>query len=553
MPQSPQRAPGRRSRSGLRVFLVSWALLSAMASVWAVATPLGGSPDEAAHVVKAASVARGQLTGTASASGTVVHVPEFVAYVDDQQTCYAFHPNVTAACSLRPVPGDPARTVHKATTAGLYNPLYYAMVGWPSAVVASQTSIYLMRIVSAVLSSLFLALAFTMLAGWRRRLVPLLGFAVAATPMVFFLDSAVNPNSLEVTATLAAFVGVLSIVLRPDPALLARRSALVAVSAVVAANTRGLSPLWVAIALFAPLLLAGWPTVSRLLRERAIQVAIGVILVGTALAVAWTLLSGSLGAPVAQPGHAIAGSRVGDSPVIGFVQVFVGTFDYGQGIVGVFGWLDTPAPSAVFFIWSGFIGALVMFSLVLLRGRAFRFALGLILALLFIPPLLQAAYIRGGGIIWQGRYTLPLFVCVMTGAAVLLADRLPELGRRSRVLLVSATAAAWFLGQVLSFVYTLKRYAIGAGSGSWKELLLGPEWAPPGGVPLSVVLGVVVFGVGAALFLRLALATTDEGSAAAGQSPADLGQDDDDSARAQVVEHQRDIVPEPGSLAAPGA
>jgi hypothetical protein len=346
---------------------------------------------------------------------------------------------------------------------------------------------------------------------------------------------------------------VLSIVLRPDPALLSRRAALVAVSAVVAANTRGLSPLWVAIALLAPLLLVGWPTVSRLLRQRAIQVAIAVVVVGTVLAVAWTLLSGSLGAPVAQPGHAVAGSRVGDSPLVGFMQVFVGTFDYGQGIVGVFGWLDTPAPSAVFFIWSGFIGALVMLSLVILRGRAFRVALGLVLALVFLPPLLQAAYIRGGGIIWQGRYTLPLFVCVMTGAAVLLADRLPELGRRSRAVLASLTAAAWFLGQVLSFVYTLKRYAIGSGSGSWKALLISPAWAPPGGVPLAVALSVVAFGAGAVLFVRLALTTTGDGSTPASQPPPNLGEDDDDSARPQVVEHQTDIVSEPGSLSTPRA
>lgn len=44
-----------------RVFWWSWGVLWLLASVWALANPLMASPDEPAHVVRAASLVRGQV------------------------------------------------------------------------------------------------------------------------------------------------------------------------------------------------------------------------------------------------------------------------------------------------------------------------------------------------------------------------------------------------------------------------------------------------------------------------------------------------------------
>ncbi|MCU1422409.1 MAG: hypothetical protein JWN36_2060 [Microbacteriaceae bacterium] len=545
--------PTRRVRSRVGTFLVAWLVLSLMAAVWSIATPPGGAPDEAAHAVKAASVVRGELSGAPSVHGTVVRVPAYVAYVYDQ-TCYAFHPTVTAACGAAPISGDPDRIVTTATTAGLYNPIYYALVGWPTLLAHDETGVYLMRIVSGILSSLFLAAAVAMIATWRRRMIPLLGIAIASTPMVFFLNASINPNSLEVTATLAAFVGVLSIVHRPDRSLLVERAVIVTVSAALAVNTRGLSPLWVAIAVLVPFALVGWARIRELLRQRAVIVAIVVIAAATVAALLWTTFSNSLGSAITDPEHPASGVGVGASPIAGFVQIFVGTFDYGQGLVGQFGWLDTPAPTPVFFVWAAFIGMLVVASLVVLRGRAFVVAVGFILGLLVLPPLIQAAYIHGGGIIWQGRYALPLFVCAMVALATLLDDRMPALSPRSARTLVAVVLGSWLLSQVLAFAYALKRYGVGAVGTSWKKLLIDPDWAPPGGVPVNLAAAVVIFAAGAVLLALLCLSVAREGGSASIDEPApDLREHDDDTTGAKVVNDQSGVVPEAGALTPHGA
>lgn len=488
----------RPGRGRLRAFFASWLLLSLMSVIWSIATPLGGSPDEPAHAIKAASIVRGELAGPSSKNGTIVQVPAYVAYVYNQ-TCYAFHSDVTAACSTTPITGDPGRTVTSATTAGLYNPLYYALVGWPTLLAHDDSGVYWMRVISGIVSSLFLAFTFMMLFSWRRRLLVLLGFAVATTPMVLFLNGSINPNSVEVSATLAAFVGVMTILRQPDPARLTQHAVIVTISAVIAVNARGISPLWVAIALLTPFALSTWPQIRSLARERVVQVAVGCIALATIAALLWTKLSGSLETTNAGTGEAATGYGVGSSPLVGFAQIFVGTFDYGQGMIGDFGWLDTPAPSAVFFAWSAFIGALCLLCLMLLRGRPFILAVGLMAGLLFIPPIVQAAYITGGGIIWQGRYALPLFVCVVVALCALLGERLPRLDRRAEVWLCLVTLSTWAAAQMLAFVYALKRYGVGATSSSWRKLLLAPDWAPPGGIALTLVLCIIIFAGGAAL------------------------------------------------------
>ncbi|MBC7593156.1 MAG: DUF2142 domain-containing protein [Kineosporiaceae bacterium] len=483
------------------IFFVAWIVLSLIAGVWSFATPIGAAPDEPAHIIKAAAVARGELSGRDSPHGQVVHVPAYIAYTP-AQTCYAYNPLATPACAAPPS-GDQWKVVTSSTSAGLYNPTYYALVGWPSLIFHDDTGVYAMRIVSGILSSLFLAATVMMICGWRRRVIPLLGFIVTTTPMVFFLNGVINPNSLEVTATLAAFVAVLSIVRDGGRNLVRERAVIAMVAAALAVNTRGISPLWVAIAVLSPFLLATWPEVRRLARITFVRVAVGVIGLSTAAALAWTLLSNSLGTGLVVTPDSVAAPGVGASPLRGFAQIFAGTFDYGQGLIGVFGWLDTPVPSPVFFLWSFFVGAIILSALVTLRGRALALAIGLVGALVLLPPIAQALYITGGGIVWQGRYALALFVCVITGLAESLASRFPHLDPIITRRVVWLVPAAWASTQVYSFAFALKRYGVGVPSTSWKKLLFDPIWAPPGGTIAVLAAAVVVFIAATVLLIGL--------------------------------------------------
>jgi hypothetical protein len=476
---------------------IAWAILALSGAAWALATPIGGSPDEPAHLVKAASVARGQLIGTPSKGAPLFRVPEYVAYAE-VDSCFAFHANTTPHCA----PDDSTSSstlVEAVTPAGLYNPVFYALVGWPSVVFSNVTGIYAMRIVGDLIATLFLALSFGMIAQWRRPTLPIIGLVVAVTPMVVFLNGTVNPNSVEIAATLTAFVGMLSIVREPAPELLPLRSALVFAGAAIAANMRGLSLIWVAIAVLVPLVLASRQTIAELLRTRSIRFAIIGTAIACAGAAAWVLGTNSLG--IGQSAATVASSApgVGTSHIAGFTFNLGETFFYGQQLVGVFGWLDTPAPTAVYFVWSVFVGGIVALGLILLRGRALVFSIVLVVALILLPSILQGIYITTGGVIWQGRYILPVFVCVTVGIMAALADVLdlaPVVRRRLLVLVL----VGWSASQFLSFVTTLKRYAVGAKPG-WAAML-HPAWSPPGGVDATIaVYAILLVGTSVALWL----------------------------------------------------
>jgi len=474
-----------RSRPRWLVFLASWVMFSALAAVWAIATPISSGPDEPAHFVKAASVVRGELVGPAGEFGNNVQVPQYVAY-SHAQTCFAFVPDQPASCAP-PVPGDPAEIVTGTTTAGYYNPLYYAVVGWPSLLFQDQTGLYAMRIMSGIFSSLFLALTVVLIASWRRPAIAFLGLATAVTPMVLYLNGLVNPSSLEITATLAAFTAMLSVVLFPSDRLLGQRAAILLVAGIVGANTRGISPFWIALALLLPLIMLSWRSILTLFSTRIVQVVAAVIVLGAVVAVAWTTVSGSLVAGLSGTPQATVFEGVGASPAFGFMKMLLLTFNLGGEMVGNFGWLDTPVPLGVYFVWSALVGGLILVALVVLSGRRLALALGLIVALVFVPPVIQAIYITGGGYIWQGRYTLPIFVCAMVGLGALLNDRfgaqLPGVITRRALWIVGVV---WAAAQGAAFLQALRRNTVGA-AGSWKDMIFAPAWVPPGGSATLIV------------------------------------------------------------------
>lgn len=489
----------RRHRPWL-VFLASWVLLSSLSILWSIATPLAAAPDEPAHTIKAASVARGQFVGDPGPEGSKVSVPQYIAFTHGQ-TCPANNDEVPANC-IPPVPGDPAEIVGSATTAGLYNPAYYLMVGWPSLIFQDSTGVFAIRIVSGIISSAFLAIAVMMVAAWRNRRLPMVALATCITPMVLFLNGSVNPNSVEVTATLAAFVAMLSIVRYPDRSLLTQRAVILIVSAAIAANMRGLSPLWLAVALFAPFMLASREHMRELLRTPAVRVAIVSIAAAVSFALIWLRASNNFAPAVELPDDRPGVVDIGASPIVGFAKMMVRFVPHLQEMVGVFGWLDTEAPIQTYALWALLMGGLLLGSFALLRGRRLALMAVLVAALILLPALVQAAFIMTGGWIWQGRYALPLLVLVLMAAGSLLARPFEELPGFARARIAGFVCAAWAFTQLLTFVSTINRYATGS-EGSWLRMVVAPDWAPPGSAAALIVAFAVVVGVIGVLGYRL--------------------------------------------------
>jgi len=490
------RAAGAGRR---RTFWWAFLVLMGLSSAWTFATPLMGVPDEPAHVIKAAAVVRGELTGREMPDGgafQLVTVPAGIGYYDTFG-CFAQKKDTPPSC-VPPFSGDQSGLVDARTSAGNYNPLYYAVVGLPSLVDNGAAAVYGMRLVSALFSCLFLASAFSALSQLRRRKWAVAATAAAMTPMVLFLNGAVNPNSLEY-ATSAALLANLVLLLErsADPGAYRRYVPVITAAACVLANSKGLSLLWLALMAATAVILGTWPQIRALSRNAWVWAGSAAIGVSCAFALYWITRHDSLSS---NPFEA-----AGSSPLTGAEIMLDRTFDYATGYVGQFGWLEVPAPMGAFVLWLGLGTALVMAALVLARGRGRTATVFLLASLLLLPPLLQAQAVGTIGIVWQGRYILAVFVPLLMVCGLAL-DRMDARGfspQAAAILNATAVLAAVF--HFWTFAHTLRRYVTGwAVDRRWFELVTDPSWQPPGGALLCLA-GFAVMLVLALRLLRRAV------------------------------------------------
>lgn len=505
------RITGFRAAQGRSWFLPSFLVLLFLSWSWAFASPIAAIPDEPAHVTKAAAVARGQLGGTQVGTDgplLAVDVPRYIRYVD-AMTCFARHLDKTPTCAPQ-LDGDPDATVKALTTAGLYNPIYYAIVGWPSLAASGFPAVYVMRFVSALLSSFFLAAAFGAVSQLRRNKWTLITLSGAITPMILFLNGSVNPNSLEYATTAAIAANLLLLLQKSSSERLPILPiAITTAAAALLANTKALSLLWLLIVVLAVMLTATGAQLKRLAKTPAVLAGAGVIALACAFAIRWIVRHDSLSSKPFE--------GAGLEPADGVEIMLDKTFSHMIGWIGQFGWLELDAPVGVLAFWMAIIFVATFSVLLFTRGRARIAALLLALSLIVLPIALQAQVISEQGIIWQGRYILALFVpfMLMAGFALdrSLVGPIPTPGRRALGAVVSIAVFA----QIITFVWVLRRYTTGLSLDvRWGDMLGAPEWQPP----LGIVGVVVIFSatsVVAAVLLKRHINSSD-GLPAAGKT-----------------------------------
>ncbi|WP_426623245.1 DUF2142 domain-containing protein [Leifsonia sp. McL0607] len=472
--------------------LLAFIGLAVASGAWAISTPLGASPDEPSHIIKAASVVRGQFIGdpTDQPATTRVTVPGNLADAR-KWPCYAFQQNRPASCQGTFATG-PDQTAE--TSAGLYNPVYYTLVGWPSLLTDNaKAAVFGMRTVSAILCSAFLALGFVAL---RRLGIPffagIVTFAVA-TPMVLFLNASVNPNGLEIASGIALLSVLLALVRGTGSEGRGLLLTLTVISAAILANMRGLSPLWVGIIGVIALVGARPGRLPELLRRPSTWVALAGIVVTTGFALAWILATNTLNAMGTYPG-------AGTTPWYYAFVTMVLNRSIDPGFVGVFGWLDTFPPGYVVAVWGAIAGGVVLVALVLARGRLLAAFVVSAAALVLVPAVTQAGSVMHSGYIWQGRYALVAYACVVIVGGLVLAEKFDGAVLASGFLRRSVWTVAVVVAsaQLLALAFTIKRYSLGADV-EWITFLRHPGWLPPGGALIwliALVVGLAVVGLG---------------------------------------------------------
>ena len=474
---------------------MSFTLFVFLGGMWSLATPLNGAPDELAQTIKAAALVRGQWIGVRQPGDrrafTTVQVPAVFADFGNAD-CVRGHPAVPAGTC--PVTPGSSRVVPAATYVGHYPPLYYLLVGWPS-LLATRSSIYLMRAASVVVNSLFLALAVAVAWRWSRSRVLVAALGVAITPMAVFLSGVINPSGLETTAAVAMWTaGAVMVVDTPDhppPGLVAVLTAAVCVELLV----RGDSPLWPVAALLVMIPL-GWGRFRlwAFLSRRAFWLGAAAAVASGVAALVWLVVGrpltvASLGAALpGTPGSALARTAVGDAGAL------------LHQMVGVFGYLHTPSPLFTYLAWAMAAGAVVMMA-VLVGDRRVLAGLAVAVVLAVGVPFGVIFFTARQSSLDQGRYFLPLvvsipIVCGVGGAQPGLPDR--AAARWSAVVVALACA-----GQAAAGVWALRRYLVGVRGPLLPTARVPGAWHPP--VPgWSLDLGFLAGWAAVAALARLA-------------------------------------------------
>lgn len=502
----------------------AWLLLAAagflLAVSWVVASPVGASPDEPAHIAYSWGTATGQtivneklVTNKRLHKGTLVELPQKLLQYP-APSCYWRHQEKPVNRCSR-IPADNLHRVTQTSNMTRYPPLFYAVEGaelrTATALDLSGAKVlYGARLTAAVLSLLTAGFGVFLLARRFPAHVVALATLIALPPMAWFMTSSVNPNGLEITAAFLLAAGVLA--LRVDHATGVR--SLTAVLAVplgtlLLAWTRPLSWVWAALILALLLVPTGqrddesWKQRLPVRRLGAVAFA-GTVLILTS-AIVWFGYAIPLRASEAE-GLTAPASWAALNPVERIILLLLRTGGIFSEMVGSFGWLDTPLPDLAVFVWLA-VGSMVF--AIWLAGRNSlipRWAVSAVLGLGYLAALLNE-YVGAWG--WQGRYLLPITAAVCVFAVPGLAA---GLGRLSALRpLVAPMMAALITVNAVAVVWFLFRNVYGVTSWQGRRLpstplpVGRPSWTPPLGgqaVVLTLVALALACGIAAVWKLR---------------------------------------------------
>ena len=478
-----------------QVFWLAFGALFVLMSAWAFYVPAMAAADEPAHMWKAVATVRGQVVNPEILGTREVVIPEM--YRDAQDfMCNAFHPDVPESiCDVSKVftQETPEGVRQVVSPAALYNPLYYGIIGWPSLLPDNLVNIYLMRLISVTISALFFAAGFRAL---RQADMPALSMVAATavvTPSAVFLCSVINPQALEISAAFALWCQLLLVIRKPAPELLGRRMWLLAFITVMFANSRGLSPFFLALIVISCIALQPWRFTWRVIKDRRSWLPIMVAFLGTVAASAWVLVTNGLE----------GGGGPDAAPELLFRRVFKGTLystdTYIQQIVGTFGWMDTVVPMwwVIMFSVAFVASMLLVWTVGSWRERTVALGTGLVFCVL-VPAVLHGREARVIGWMWQGRYIFPVLIGLPVLVAFVLQARLSHrripMGRR----LLLSWALLFVVTHVAGLIITMQRYINGI-YGSWRYITKD-SWLPP--VPLwGAGVAMVLFVIGMVVLL----------------------------------------------------
>lgn len=170
-------------------------------------------------------------------------------------------------------------------------------------------------------------------------------------------------------------------------------------------------------------------------------------------------------------------------------------------MVGIFGWLDASVSPFVYYVWFFSVGLLVLRGIAAATGRVLLALLVGLVTVVALPALIEFPSAPVTGLMWQGRYTLPLAVGIPVLAVYAIAPQRALPGGDEHVVrlpprLLVLIPATLSVAHVVAFYWALRRYTVGV-TGTLDAL--HGRWQPP----LSAAGVTVLFAASVAAYATL--------------------------------------------------
>lgn len=459
-------------------------------AAWAVASPVGASPDDDFHLpsIWCGLDYRDGLCEPADDPSMRVVQRDLVI----ESVCFAFNPETSAQCQGEDFGNSLGERIAtpRGNFTGLYPPVFYATMG----VLATNdinASVIAMRLTNAALFVSLASITYLLLPGrFQRALVG--GLFVVAVPLGMFVVPSTNPSSWAMLSAAILWISLVGFFETSGKRKLAL-GIIATLATVIGAGARADAALYgVAAIMLATFLSAR--------SDRVFWRSSVLPLVLSAVAVSFFL--GSSQSEVVEEGLGGA-SPQGAGPWLGLFalnalnapQLWADALGAGN-----LGWLDTPLPSVIgVALLSGF-AAMIVIQLDTLPRRALV-ALATVFAILILLPayvLTQSGATVGAQV--QPRYLLPILV-IAAGVALV---GTPSVARMNPLTLTLG-GAALVLSNSLALFVNIHRYVAGLEPlGANLDSMIEWWWREFPLTPMTVwLLGSFAFAGAVALVLQL--------------------------------------------------
>lgn len=510
------RAP---SRFGT-IWLVTFAAVVILGTLWNLAQPLFSGADELEHVKRAESVMRGQwLPPLKSAPSQVIAAEVEVAVPPDTGGCFIGRPEVDASCDTAPEEWPEG----KATTyVGRQPVLAYLLNGAGLGIDPGRVGFYVSRLLTTATGALFLATSVA-LAATRGRPFLLLSVLLAATPSVVAGLGVLSTSPLEIGSASLAWVMVALLADGEPPTTPV--VALLVGSLGVLAVSRPISFVWAGLAGLALLVLLGRRGVRELLARRNVRIGLAALGAAVVVALAWFVIASPRPDPACLERcggpfwESVRARRSMLEASIGarLSTVLTETRGYWIQAIGAVGFNEYLSPWWVVLAWTALIGGTLALAGVVADRRRLLVVGGLLAVLFGFEVVVQTYYLPRTGVFWQGRYDLPVLAGVIILAASALDARRAALPGLQRLVTFGIPALAVL--HLAAFAGSLRRYVVGV-KGTLNPFHLGTGWHPPLFAPLVLLALMAVALTAAFAWFAILAASASRAQPGAGSAAA---------------------------------